>query len=547
MTFGVLSTGFATKTRQDIIDEISASLKADIDPNLNTTSTSILGQLIGIVADQLSQNWDVLSDVYDSQYPDSAATTSLDNVASITGTERLAATASTATLIVTGDNATVLPLGRQARVPAGGIFETDANVTISTATAWTITTAYSVGDLVRNDSPDNIYVCITAGTSAGSGGPTGTGTAIVDGTVTWRYVGLGAGYNTVAATATETGVVVAQTYQITEIVTAVSGWKGVNNLADANTGTAEETDPALRARREARLAAGGKATVESIRAALLAVTGVSNAFVFENTSDVTDGNGLPPHSIQCTVVDGTDAAVAQAVFDNKAAGIATYGIDISEVIVDSQGINHTILADRADQMEIWIEITVITDGDYPSDGDTQVAAALAALGDALTIGEDVIFQQFQAAPLESAGGVNGVVDIQSCTIDKQPVTVTAGNTETYALANGETLTVRVDGQSAAQTVTFNTGDFANILLATAAEVAAVISADLTTPAATGGTAGGAPTITSDSGGSVRVTGGTANGALGFPTTHTPVGTANIAISNRQIADFDTTRIAVTSV
>jgi uncharacterized phage protein gp47/JayE len=547
MTFGVLSTGFSTKTRQDIIDEINTSLKDNIDPNLNTESTSILGQLVGIMADQLSQNWDVLNDVYDSQYPDSAAATSLDNVSSITGTTRLVATASTATLIVTGDNATVLPLGRQARVSAGGIFETDVNVTINTATAWAATTAYSVGDLVRNDSPDNIYVCITAGTSAGSGGPTGTGTAIVDGTVTWRYVGLGAGYNTVAATATETGVVAAQAYQITEIVTAVSGWKGVNNLADATTGTAEETDPALRARRESRLAAAGKGTVASIRAALLEVSGVTNAFVFENTTDVTDGDGLPPHSIQCTVVGGTDVAVAQSIFDNKAAGIATYGIDISEVIVDDQGINHTILADRADQMEIWIAITVITDGNYPSDGDTQVAAALAALGDELTDGKDVIYQQFVAASLESCGGVSGVVDIQSCAIDKQPVTVTAGNAETYALVNGQTLTVRVDGQSAAQTVTFNTGDFVDINNATAAEVAAVISTDLTTPSATGGTAGGAPTITSDSGGSVRVTGGTANTALGFPTTHTPVGTANIAISNRQIADFDTTRIAVTSV
>ena len=547
MAFGVLSTGFAKKTRQDIIDEINAALWSGIGPDLNLTSTSILGQIVGIMADQLSQNWDVMEDTYDSQYPDSSADASLDNVSSITGTERLAATASTATLVVTGDNATVLPLGRQARVSAGGIFATDVNVTINTATAWAATTAYSVGDLRENDSPENIYECITAGTSAGSGGPTGTGAAIVDNTVTWRFVGVGIGYNTVAATATETGVVAAQAYQITEIVTAVSGWKGVNNLADADTGTAEETDPALRARRESRLAAGGRATIEAIRAALLAVTGVTNAFVFENTSDVTDGDGLPPHSIQGTVVGGTDAAIAQALFDNKAAGIATYGIDISEVIVDSQGINHTILADRADTMEIWIAVTVITDGDYPSDGDTQVAVALAAFGDELTIGEDVIFKQFEAASLESCGGVSGVVDIQSFVMDKQPVVVTAGNAETYALNNGETLTVRVDGQTVAQTVTFNTGDFVDINNATAAEVAAVISTDLTTPAATGGVSPTEATITSDSGGSVRVTGGTANGALGFPTTHTPVGTSNIAISNRQIAAFDTTRIAVTSV
>lgn len=57
-------------------------------------------------------------------------------------------------------------------------------------TAWAITTAYSVGDHVTNDtSPVKIYICTTAGTSAGAGGPTGTGSGITDGTCVWSYVG----------------------------------------------------------------------------------------------------------------------------------------------------------------------------------------------------------------------------------------------------------------------------------------------------------------------------------------------------------------------
>src|SRR5690606_26002453 len=35
----------------------------------------------------------------------------------------------------------------------------------------------------------NVYEVVTGGTSAGSGGPTGTGTSIIDGTVEWRYLG----------------------------------------------------------------------------------------------------------------------------------------------------------------------------------------------------------------------------------------------------------------------------------------------------------------------------------------------------------------------
>lgn len=55
--------------------------------------------------------------------------------------------------------------------------------------AWTISTAYVVGDHAVNDtSPVKIYICTTGGTSAGSGGPTGTGTGISDGSVVWDYV-----------------------------------------------------------------------------------------------------------------------------------------------------------------------------------------------------------------------------------------------------------------------------------------------------------------------------------------------------------------------
>ena len=51
---------------------------------------------------------------------------------------------------------------------------------------WAAATAYVVGNKVKNDS-GKIYTCSTAGTSAGSGGPTGTGSAIADNTVRWDY------------------------------------------------------------------------------------------------------------------------------------------------------------------------------------------------------------------------------------------------------------------------------------------------------------------------------------------------------------------------
>jgi hypothetical protein len=72
-------------------------------------------------------------------------------------------------------------------VSSGGISYFQCTTSGRLAPAWVGSTAYVAGDLALNDTT-RIYECTTGGTSAATGGPTGTGTAIVDGTVTWRYL-----------------------------------------------------------------------------------------------------------------------------------------------------------------------------------------------------------------------------------------------------------------------------------------------------------------------------------------------------------------------
>lgn len=62
----------------------------------------------------------------------------------------------------------------------------DASATPYGATAWAAETGYTEADYATNGG--RLYVCTTTGTSAASGGPTGTGTAIEDGTCEWDYV-----------------------------------------------------------------------------------------------------------------------------------------------------------------------------------------------------------------------------------------------------------------------------------------------------------------------------------------------------------------------
>lgn len=57
--------------------------------------------------------------------------------------------------------------------------EIDANA------RWTGSTDYSLRQIISNEG--NLYECTTAGTSAASGGPTGTGEDIADGTCVWVW------------------------------------------------------------------------------------------------------------------------------------------------------------------------------------------------------------------------------------------------------------------------------------------------------------------------------------------------------------------------
>ena len=135
-------------------------------------------------------------------------------------------------------------------------------------------------------------------------------------------------------------------------------------------------------------------------------------------------------------------------------------------------------------------------------------------------------------PFILSSGDTLVVDVDgngdlTATFTAEAAALTAGNTETYALSDGENLTLSVDG-GVVQDVAFLTAEFADIANATALEVAAVINAKATGLQAS--VAGGAVVLTSDTLGtssSVEVTGGTANGALGFSTTLV-AGTGNVA-------------------
>ncbi len=88
--------------------------------------------------------------------------------------------------IATG-TVTTVALATDATATAGA-YEAEHNIGFVpsvTNTAWASSTAYAVGDFRKNGAV--LYMCTHAGTSASSGGPTGTTQLILDGTCVWTY------------------------------------------------------------------------------------------------------------------------------------------------------------------------------------------------------------------------------------------------------------------------------------------------------------------------------------------------------------------------
>jgi uncharacterized phage protein gp47/JayE len=438
---GVESTGFVLPTLDSIKAELEAAFKAALGANLNTLATSPFGQVIAIMAEREFDIFEAMAAVYGSQFPSTASGASLDNVMGYTGARRLDAEKSTVLLTAMGTPTTVLPAGRVASVdgtPAAR-FETLEEATIMAATAWADTTPYATGDRVTNSS--RIYVCITAGTSAGSGGPTTTDSDITDGTVHWRYIGEGDGLIDVEAEAETAGATVANAYTLTTIETAVSGWESVVNLADAEVGTEEEADAEARVRREELLRSTGDATLDAIRADILSVEDVTECKVFENTSSVTDGDGVPGKAFEAVVRGGEESDIIAAIWASKPVGIETHG-NVSGSVEDSQGTSHDVEFSRPTTVTIHTAIEVTVDPDtFPDDGEDQIRAKVVEYGDALNIGDDVVTSALYPKIFE-VSGVLDVTEVLVGTVDP-PVASTNVTITSRQLASFDTANVDV--------------------------------------------------------------------------------------------------------
>lgn len=385
LPWGLTPYGFRAKTLEEIETELATRLRDGIRDSegrrVLNTEVGAVAQIIGAVASAARETWEAVEAVHAASDRDRASGAGLRSVAAITGTRALGPTKSTVTLTLT--------LGAGVTVPAGSI------VSVSGA-------------------PESRFVTIETVTSTS------------------------AGAYEVAAEGETAGPVAANAATLTVIDTPVSGWTAVTNALDAVTGALAESDPELRARAENELAAPGRSPQDAIRARLLQLLrdeGVTrgSVTVHMNVGDVVDADGLPGHSVEAVVYDGTDdgsaiasADIAETLWSCVGAGIYTHGSS-SVTVRDSAGGAHTVRFTRPLVRNVYIVAAANVSGQRGWDtanGSTLAKNAIVANADAIHgVGDDV--SRFRV--LSALFGVAGVIDVTSFTLGFSPAPVGTSN------------------------------------------------------------------------------------------------------------------------
>lgn len=383
---GLTQQGFERKRLPEIKEEIETALRLRFGNTINLESESVFGQLVGVSVLPLAELWEQAENIFLSQSPLFAEDVQLDHVVALNGITRLAATKTTVPVIAYGQPGTTIPKDSIVRVTDGDVFYLQEDITIQQDRGQFI-------QLSVNELRDNQYYGIdvnaiqfsTVTTTNPTAGSilSAIGTAInnssqpinaelVDNTLKIfadnPNQNLIFNYNNLL-TADHIGEVgffeneqfgerIVETNTITEISTPVSGWRGIESPYVGDVGNDRESDVALRKRRLLSVSFAAQSTYDSIIAKLSALTGVDEAQLFVNNSDITDSNSIPPQHVYPIVKGGDNAEIAQVLYENMPLGIGMVG-NVAVDVQASNGQSFTQRFERPADVPVYITIDIV--------------------------------------------------------------------------------------------------------------------------------------------------------------------------------------------
>lgn len=232
---------------------------------------------------------------------------------------------------------------------------------------------------------------------------TGTpGTTITNGSVKdnngviWNLPGTttisSTGSVTVTATCNSSGAVSAQPGTVTSINTPTLGWVSVTNASSAAVGRAIETDAELKQRQAISVSLASISPFDAVDGAVANISGVSRHKLYENDTDITDSNGLPPHSIAAVVEGGDAEVIAKTIRSIKGQGVTPYGTTVVTVS-DRYGNPHNVGFSRPVDIPIYVSITIEALTGYTSQVGLEIKSAIVSYINSLAIGSNVLLSR----------------------------------------------------------------------------------------------------------------------------------------------------------
>jgi len=273
--------------------------------DINVASNSPDGQMINIYALSKMDILNLCVAIYNSMDPDQAVGVSLDRIAQISGLTRKP--------------------GTYTQVAIDVVTNQSVNLNgLDTSTPFTI-----------QDSNGNLFYLITSA-------------SLSSGTTSLSFQSAAIGFIQVLANT------------LTTPVTIVAGVVSVNNPAvPTQVGTNQETDANFRLRRQASTAFPAQSSLKALFSGLNSLVGVTEAVVYENTTNAVDADGIPAHGIWVVTDGGTAALIGETIYTYRNLGIPMKGT-LTYVITQVDLSTITMQYDSAVNENLYLQATLVS-------------------------------------------------------------------------------------------------------------------------------------------------------------------------------------------
>lgn len=462
VSYGVTPQGFNRKRFPEIQEDLFSRLESKLGHSVSRKPNSVAGLLVDLIAYASDEQWGLAEYDYYARSPVTADEGSIDNTLIYSNIIRQDATHTKLYAVCYGRSGLKLPANCQIKGRDGERYNIDGASVISLDECVNVslfvgnTSEGSQYDIILDDTvisytataSDNVpsvyskLLVQLAGAEDWSGS-VHNGNLVLrrserryGGTVVvselFEVVEVG---SPIPFVAENSGPVNPPLNTVTTINTNYDGWYSVSNESEAYVGSDRETTTELRQRYVAKVFRKSVSMKESIRAALLELTGVQNCTVYENRSDYVVDDMLP-HSVEVIIHGGDDLEIGQTILNKAPLGIDTNGL-VEVLVADSEGVEELVRFNRPVEIPVMVRITVYEyrEESLPGDMVNTIKKLVVEKGNALGMGKDVIAQRFMGPIYSSVSGIGYlIIEISSdggATYTQQDIPIDRGEVATF--------------------------------------------------------------------------------------------------------------------